>query len=225
MAAAMALAEKEISAGGESGGQALLQSTMFRFFQRSFRDPALEKLYQSYNVKQKRPGLEVFLYAAILYDMYMLLLPGQDALMRGLTIAFVGLNLGLLAWCCRGIQHSSIWAAVPHLAWHLANSQLLAHLFLKKNEVTGRDSLGWVLLLDYLLYVTLPLRLRYCVVLSVGTCASYLVAVVGLGKSDTHLLQQVGMSVFYYGLKVLPVRPQLWGEPSTGKEHIFNRKI
>jgi len=198
MAAAMALAEKEISASGESGGQALLQSTMFRFFQRSFRDPALEKLYQSYSVKQKRPGLEVFLYAAILYDLYMLLVPGgQDAVMRGLTIAFVGLNLGLLAWCCRGIQHSSIWAAVPHIAWHLANSQLLAHLFLKKNEVTGRDSLGWVLLLDYLLYVTLPLRLRYCVVLSVGTCASYLVAVVGLGRSDAHLLQQVGMSVFF----------------------------
>jgi hypothetical protein len=145
--------------------------------------------------------------------------------MRGLTIAFVGLNLGLLAWCCRGIQHSSIWAAVPHIAWHLANSQLLAHLFLKKNEVTGRDSLGWVLLLDYLLYVTLPLRLRYCVVLSVGTCASYLVAVVGLGRSDAHLLQQVGMSVFYYGLKVLPGRPQLWDEPSEGRERIFNGKI
>jgi len=204
MAAAMALAEKEISAGGESGGQALLQSTMFRFFQRSFRDPALEKLYQSYSVKQKRPGLEVFLYAAILYDLYMFLVPGgQDTLMCVLTIAFVGLNVGLLVWCCllarccRGIQHSSIWAALPHLAWHLANSQLLAHLFLKKNEVTGRDSLGWVLLLDYLLYVTLPLRLRYCVVLSVGTCASYLVAVVGLAKSDTYLLQQVGMSIFF----------------------------
>lgn len=226
MAAAMALAEKEISAGGESGGQALLQSTMFRFLQRSFRDPALEKLYQSYSVKQKRPGLEVFLYAALLYDLYMLLVPGgQDALMRGLTIAFVGLNLGLLAWCCRGIQHSSIWAAIPHLAWHLANSQLLAHLFLKKNEVTGRDSLGWVLLLDYLLYVTLPLRLRYCVVLSVGTCASYLVAVIGLGKSDTHLLQQVGMSVFLLWIKSITSQATAVGRTSKGREHIFNRKM
>ncbi|XP_069698186.1 adenylate cyclase type 3-like isoform X2 [Periplaneta americana] len=185
--------EKELCAGGgDPGGQSLLQTTPFRFLQRSFRDPALEKLYQSYSVKQKRAGLEVFLYAAILYDVYMLLVPsGQDAIMRGLTIAFLGLNLGLLAWCCRGIQHCSVWAAIPHLAWHLANSQLLAHLFLKKNDVTGRDSLGWVLLLDYLLFVTLPLRLRYCAVLSVGTCASYLVAVVGLGRADAHLLQQV----------------------------------
>lgn len=191
--------EKEIGESVESGGQGLLQTTPFRFLQRSFKDPAFEKLYQSYSVKQKRAGLEVFLYAAILYDVYMLLVPGgQDALMRGLTIAFLGLNLGLLAWCCRGIQHCSVWAAVPHLAWHFANSQLLAHLFLKKNEVTGRDSLGWVLLLDYLLYVTLPLRLRYCVVLSVGTCASYLVAIVGLGKSDAHLLQQVGSPTLYF---------------------------
>lgn len=219
---AAAMAEREVSAGGESGGQALLQSTPFRFFQRSFRDPALEKLYQSYSLKQKRSGLEVFLYAAILYDLYMLMVPdGQEALMRGLTIAFLGLNLGLLAWCCRGIQHSSIWAAVPHLAWHLANCQLLAHLFLKKNEVTGRDSLGWVLLLDYLLYVTLPLRLRYSIVLSAGTCASYLVAVVGLAKSDVHLLQQVGRSTLYYGSNVLTARPELCDEMSTKSDHIL----
>jgi hypothetical protein len=195
---AASVAEKETGSGGDSAGQALLQNTPFHFLQQSFTDPALEKLYQSYSVKQKRDGLEVFLYAAMLYDVYMLLVPdGQDALMSGLTAAFLVLNVGLLAWCYRGVQHSSVWAAVPHLAWHLANSQLLVHLFLKKNEVTGRDSLGWVLLLDYLLFVTLPLRLRYCVVLSLGTCASYLVAVVGLSKSDAHPLQQVGRQAHF----------------------------
>ncbi|CAH2015830.1 unnamed protein product [Acanthoscelides obtectus] len=65
-----------------------------------------------------------------------------------------------------------------------------------KNEVTSRDSLGWVLLLDYLIYVTLPIRLRYCVILSLGTCASYIVAVVGLSKSNLHLYHQV--SDLYY---------------------------
>lgn len=158
----------------------------------SFRDPATEKLYQSYSVKQRRAGLRCFLYAAVLFDLYIVAVPnGQDAFICGTMTAFLVLNLALLAWCWRGGDRKAVWAAVPHLAWLLALAQLLAHLFLKRNEVTSRDSLGWALLLDYLVYITLPLRLRYCVMLSVGTCASYLVTVVGLTKSDTHIVQQV----------------------------------
>ncbi|KAK5646340.1 hypothetical protein RI129_004804 [Pyrocoelia pectoralis] len=128
----------------------------------SFKDEALEKLYQTYCVKQKRSGLECFLITAILFDIYMI----------------------------TGMEKLPLWLAVPHVSWHIANAQLLISIFLKKNEVTSRESLGWVLLLDYLIYVTLPLRLRYCIMLSVGTCLSYLVAVIGLPKSEIHLFQQ-----------------------------------
>lgn len=162
-----------------------------------FADPSLEHLYQSYSVKQKRPALQCFLLAAILYDAYWLVVPqSQDLASRGVTLLFLVANVALLAWC--RWSRSRLWAALPHLAWHLANLQILAHLFLQKNEVTGRTSLGWVLLLDYLLYVTLPLRLRYCVMLSLGTCSSYLVAVEGLAlRSDTHLIQQVILLLQY----------------------------
>lgn len=80
------------------------------------------------------------------------------------------------------------------MAWHTANAQLLAALFLKRTyELTPRDGLGWVLLLDYLIYVTLPLRLRYCVMLSLGTCACYLAAIVGLGRpvQEANVVEQV----------------------------------
>lgn len=159
-----------------------------------FSDPSLEHLYQTYSVKQKRGALQCFLVAAVLYDIYWLAVPpAQDPLVLGVTLAFLALN-GALLLGCRWTR-SRLWAALPHLAWHLANLQLLCHLFLQKNEVTGRTSLGWVLLLDYLLYVTLPLRLRYCVMLSLGTCSSYLVAVEGLAfRSDSHLIHQVGSS-------------------------------
>ncbi|XP_054283342.1 adenylate cyclase type 3-like [Macrosteles quadrilineatus] len=155
-----------------------------------FADPSLEHLYQSYSVKQKRPALQCFLLAAILYDAYWLVVPqSQDLASRGVTLVFLLLNVGLLAWCRWSL--SRLWSALPHLAWHLANLQILVHLFLQKNEVTGRTSLGWVLLLDYLLFVSLPLRLRYCVMLSLGTCSSYLVAVEGLAlRSDIHLIHQ-----------------------------------
>lgn len=97
-----------------------------------------------------------------------------------------------LYWCGvkKGGDFELIWATLPHVAWHLAIGQLLATLFLKTNEVTSRDSLGWVLLLNYLIFVTLPLRLRYCVILSVGTYASYTAALLGLAKSNVHLVEQ-----------------------------------
>lgn len=158
-----------------------------------FADPALERLYQSYSVKQKRAGVQCFLAAAVLYDVFMLVGgPVQDSLTRGLTASFLGLNLALLAWTLRPYRLDALWAAVPYVAWFLSITQLLAHLFLRKTEGTGRDALGWALLLDYLLYVTLPLRLRYCVLLSLATCGLYAVTVYGLAyKSDTTLPAQV----------------------------------
>lgn len=159
-----------------------------------FTDPALERLYQRYSVKQKRAGVQCFLAAAVLYDVFMLVLPGpsQDSLTRGLTAAFLGLNLALLAWTLRPYRLDALWAAVPYVAWFLSITQLLAHLFLRKHEGTGRDALGWALLLDYLLYVTLPLRLRYCVLLSIATCGLYMVTVYGLAyKNDPSLISQV----------------------------------
>ncbi|CAH1098596.1 unnamed protein product [Psylliodes chrysocephalus] len=162
----------------------------------TFTDPALEKLYQSFSVKQKRMGLECFLLTAILFDIYMLVVPsGQDLWIFGSMSFFLTVNSCILVWCKRGFESKLIWAAVPHLCWHVANAQVLIALFLKKNEVTPRDSLGWVLLLDYFIYVTLPIRLRYCIILSLGTCASYTAALIGLSKSDLHLYRQVSSSV------------------------------
>lgn len=173
------------------------------FLWSSFTDPAIERLYQSYSVKQKRAGLQCFLYAAILFDVYILSVPGgQDIIICSVLSTFLVLNLLLLLWCKKGVSKSPLWAAIPHLSWHLANAQLLVHLFLKRNDVTSRDCLGWVLLLDYLVYVTLPLRLRYCFMLSLGTCASYIVAVVGLTKADTHLIEQVS-HVYELVIKVI----------------------
>lgn len=191
-----------MSETGEGPNSGKCQSSCFLWS--SFQDPDIERLYQSYSAKQKRAGMQSFLYAAMLFDVYMLAVPSsQDLIIYIVMSCFLVLNFLLFLWCKKGGQKSPVWAAVPHLSWHLANAQLLAHLFLKKNEVTSRDSLGWVLLLDYLVYVTLPLRLRYCIMLSLGTCASYLVAVVGLAKSDTHVIQQVSalfikISVVYF---------------------------
>lgn len=158
----------------------------------TFRDSALEKLYQSFSVRQKRAGLECFLITAILFDIYMLVVPSdQDFLIISVMGSFLVINCLLLIWCKKGFQNKLLWAVVPHIAFHIANTQILAGIFLKKNEVTPRDSLGWFLLLTYLIYVTLPVRLPFCVLLSIGTFTSYIVSLCGLTKSQLHFVEQV----------------------------------
>ncbi|XP_074041130.1 adenylate cyclase 3 [Leptinotarsa decemlineata] len=157
----------------------------------TFTDPSLEKLYQSFNVKQKRAGLECFLIGAILFDIYMLVVPnGQDHIFFTVMILYITTNTSLLVLCKKEMKCTIPWAAIPYMCWYVAITQVLSALILKKNEVTSRDSLGWVLLLVYLVYVTLPIRLRYCIILSIGTCASYFAAIIIFSKSDLHFYQQ-----------------------------------
>lgn len=53
-------------------------------------DEVLEKLYQSYSIKQKRPGLGCFLAASILFDLWAILVPqGQSWESLGLCLYFI----------------------------------------------------------------------------------------------------------------------------------------
>lgn len=157
-----------------------------RFFKSSFTSPKLERLYRASALQQRRGGLHCFLVSAILYDTYSLASPEPEAPAKGITAVFLGLNLGLLALAERGTRsRDTLWSALPHMAWHLSTAQLLAQLFLKPNVVTPRDSLGWLLLLLYLLFATLPLRLLHAALLALGTATTYIVTVVGLAKVPT----------------------------------------
>ncbi|KOX73149.1 Adenylate cyclase type 3 [Melipona quadrifasciata] len=135
-----------------------------------------------------RGGLEYFLFSALLYGAHSLITPGQELPARGLTVVFLGLNLGLLAWAKHNSRaKDALWSVVPHVAWKLSTAQLLAQLFLKSTEVTPRDGLGWLLLMLYLLFATLPLRLSLCVLLAFGTASAYIVSVVGLSKDPAQI--------------------------------------
>ncbi|KAK0158963.1 hypothetical protein PV328_009897 [Microctonus aethiopoides] len=157
-----------------------------RLFKTSFSNPKLERLYRASSLQQRRGGLHCFLLSAILYDTYTLASPEPEPLAKGSIAIFLGLNLGLLALAERGTKaRDKLWSALPHMAWHLSMAQLLGQLFLKPNIVTPRDSLGWLLLLLYLLFATLPLRLLHATLLALGTATTYIVAVVGLAKIPT----------------------------------------
>lgn len=154
----------------------------------SFNSAKLESLYRASSLQQRRGGLECFLLSALLYGAHTIASPGLELLARGLTAVFLGLNLGLLAWAEHNPRaKDALWSVIPHVAWKLYTAQLLAQLFLKSNDVTPRDGLGWLLLLLYLLFATLPLRLSLCALLSFGTALAYVVTVVGLSKAPAQI--------------------------------------
>lgn len=152
----------------------------------SFSSTKLEKLYRASSLQQKRGGLHCFIVSAILFDVYTLASPEPELIARGVTAIFLGLNLGVLALAERGTRaRDTLWSAMPHVAWHLATGQLLAQLFCKSTDVVPRDGLGWLLILLYLLFATLPLRLLHCALLALGTATTYIVAIVGLSKAPS----------------------------------------
>ncbi|KZC14218.1 Adenylate cyclase type 3 [Dufourea novaeangliae] len=150
----------------------------------SFTSAQLEGLYRDSSLQQRRGGLQCFLISALFYGVQTMATPGQGLHARSLNAVFLGVNLGLLAWAehnPRGKDALS-WILVPHMAWYLSIAQLLAQLCLKTGEVTPRDGLGWLLLLLYLLYATLPLRLFFCALDAQSTVLTYILVVIVLPK-------------------------------------------
>ncbi|XP_055849197.1 adenylate cyclase type 3 [Episyrphus balteatus] len=160
-------------------------------------DVVLNKLYQSYSVKQRRAGLIWFLVASILFDIWALIIPqGQCIEAMGVTSLVLCFNIIL----CIVVRLSSssqsrllmnFLKIVPHLIWLLTIIQLVFYLFLKKS-ISPRDVLGWGILLNFLIYVTLPIPLLYTgVTFGVGTFAIYLCTLTGLATKDPLFYEQI----------------------------------
>lgn len=61
--------------------------------------------------------------------------------------------------------------------------------------ILSRDSLGWAVLLNFLVYVTLPVLLKYTgILLGLGSFATYVNAIIGLAKKENYFWEQVSAS-------------------------------
>ncbi|XP_045470178.1 adenylate cyclase type 3 [Harmonia axyridis] len=130
-----------------------------------FKDPSLECLYENFSLRQKRAGLESFIIGSILSGLNVLsVIADEDIIEVSALVGLLLLHFFLLVLCRKGYNNGVFWGLIPHICWHLANAQF--YFF-------SRHSLEWVLILNFLIYITLPLRLRYCVMFSIGTSASY----------------------------------------------------
>ncbi|XP_065344542.1 adenylate cyclase type 3-like [Cloeon dipterum] len=179
------------------------------FLQRAFPDASLEHLYQSYRGKQKKLDIFSFYLAYLCFNFYVAgtaVTGDEDTWHKGLlwtAVAFSQVGL-LLATCITTIfflvQRTNmqfdflekVWMALPYFGWLLATGLLLISLLLARHtHVTPREHLGFTMIINFLIYTSLPLRLRYCLLLSLTMCTSYLTAASVLGREDHQLGQQV----------------------------------
>ncbi|VVC28819.1 Hypothetical protein CINCED_3A021364 [Cinara cedri] len=160
-------------------------STVSSTNDRRFADRAIENLYQSYNAKQKRAAFACYVSASVLFDVYCLSV--YDA-KSPWTWCMLAANVATLLWCRLAVGRRQYWTAVAHLAWLTADIQVVFHMV--ANAADGADLLGWILLYDYLAYVSLPLTLALCVALGATTCVTYVVTLALLDHQHGYLAGQ-----------------------------------
>lgn len=62
-----------------------------------------------------------------------------------------------------------------------------------------RDSLGWAVLLNFLVYITIPVVLQYTgILLGVGSFAIYVNTIIGLAKKENYFWEQVIIQPFWW---------------------------
>jgi len=151
-----------------------------------FADRATESLYQSYNAKQKRAAFACYVSASVLFDVYCLTVYDRWS---PWTWSLLAVNLATLLWCRVAGGRRRHWSAMAHLAWFTSVVQVVFHMV--ANTADGADLLGWILLYDYLTYVSLPVTLTLCVALSATTCITYVLTMAALADHHAYLARQV----------------------------------
>lgn len=77
--------------------------------------------------------------------------------------------------------------------------------------------MGWGILLNFLIYVTLPVPLKYTgLLLGLGTLATYVSTIFGLVRKENFLYEQVTSTTY----KLIDLREKL---PSQEKEETTNK--
>ncbi|XP_065226865.1 adenylate cyclase type 3 [Planococcus citri] len=153
-----------------------------------FRDPALESLYQTYNLKQKRASTECFLFACAVYDLYALI--SEDHLHLQM-IAFFVIDCLLWTWC--KWSPKPCWKLVPVVAAQIPGIQIVCRLMFNDLVIYGNNDLGWAILFAFLLFVTLPLSLFWSVIFSLSFCAEYLTVIsyLAMRTNTSHLYNKI----------------------------------
>ncbi|XP_039147014.1 adenylate cyclase type 3 isoform X3 [Drosophila simulans] len=161
----------------------------------------LNELYHNYSIKQRRSGLKWFVFAAALFNIWTIGIPwDQSAPTRVINCCMLVAYLALTALLHIGRRsgkpalrrfHQILLIIVPRALWLLSILHFTVYVILQPS-FSPRDLLGWAILLNFLVYVTLPLQLIF-LGLSIG-CITYFICLslpVGYSRWDSLLSNQL----------------------------------
>lgn len=146
---------------------------------RTFVDPDVEQLFQAYHERQRRADLHILLAAGGIFTAYSVTLCLADAqdpsLPAPLALACIGaLHVLLLLLCRLHVFPERSWILLPYLAWALFLTGVAVFVILGPLTPVPRNALLWLILLHFLVFVGLPLRLPACLALTAVTAAAHL---------------------------------------------------
>uniref|UniRef100_A0A8D8TR29 adenylate cyclase n=1 Tax=Cacopsylla melanoneura TaxID=428564 RepID=A0A8D8TR29_9HEMI len=150
--------------------------TSDQIFPKSFKDAVLERLFQTYSVKQKRSAIECYLLASVLFNLQnLVLIVDVNSVHFVHSLVFLTVNIFIFLWC--RFSSKPFWSVIPHVTWGLSLLQVLVHMGLQVYPHTSRDYLGWILLISFFIYATLPVELQMCRLLSIVSCIVYILVI------------------------------------------------
>uniref|UniRef100_A0A1B0G4W5 adenylate cyclase n=1 Tax=Glossina morsitans morsitans TaxID=37546 RepID=A0A1B0G4W5_GLOMM len=138
-------------------------------------DLMLDELYTSYSLKQRSGSLKWFFFACLLFDIWSLCIPYEQdmqARVAVLIILLVTIFYVIILHIVKRFGQSESesggssvllllvadWS--PFFLWAFCILQLSVYCLLQ-TSLSVRDILGWAILLNFLIYVTLPVALFY----------------------------------------------------------------
>ncbi|XP_067620996.1 adenylate cyclase type 3 isoform X2 [Eurosta solidaginis] len=162
-------------------------------------DAVLDKLFHNYFLKQRRAALKWFLFAAILFDAWTIVAQQIELNILALTLVLLCAYLIVMVVLdYSGYKRSNIVAMQRELKKHASYtlwSLFLLHFLIymiMRNDISPREILGWMILFNFLIYVTLPIELLYKgIVIGFITCSTYVLALYFFSRNDPFFIQQI----------------------------------
>lgn len=154
----------------QTGFQAFLPECM----QVAFADREVEALYRRYYEKEKQADVQCFAAMAVFCATFSLAVQAfqPNELRTAKTIALAtaaAAHAAALLLCRFRLVPSALVAPLPPILALVLLVQILCDALLNSILPTSGDVLPWLLLLTFMIYALLPLRMRYCAVLNVLT--------------------------------------------------------
>lgn len=151
-----------------------------RFMRLKFTPESLEKVYQTYFLRQRQETLLVLIVFAALFNSYVIIMCAvvysQDKL-NTLAVAAAGLGSDILLYIMsrfRFLPEAVSQSLMPYVLWLLITVHVLCYFSLNfAGFYAAGDTVGWQIFFIFSFFLTLPLPLAPIALLSALSCCAH----------------------------------------------------